>query len=44
MYSKYKFVLMISVVFGQIIHQLIITLKERERHVPRGDILNLRIQ
>ncbi len=47
MYSKYKPVLMISLVSGQIIHQLITSLKEHERRcadAPRRDALNVCIQ
>ncbi len=37
-YSKYKLVLMISVVSGQIIHQFITSLKERESVHTGNDI------
>ncbi len=43
MYSKYKLVLMISVISGQIIRQLNTSLKERERRcadTPRCDALD----
>ncbi len=45
MYSKYKLVLIMSVVSGQFIHQFIMSLKEREfkADAPRRDALNLRV-
>ncbi len=45
MYSKYKLVLLISVISGKIIHCFITSLKSASAvDTPRRDALNLRVQ